>query len=544
MEPIDLAIGSWHSQLLLPPSERTSMRDIADQFGIPQSTLSRRVSGVSLPRSQAHIPHRALTTDEEDALVEYIRRMSLLGHPPPPHIVTEVALELLKNRVSMNPPPNRPTLPILGHNWVARFRKRHPELCSVWTRNLDTLRLHAESPEKLAPWFAEIGALTARHAYPPSLIFNMDETGFAIGAAAQSTRVLTVIDGPRVKKANQAAGARQESVTSIECISAAGTVLPPFIIYKGTGTMNDRWVPHNIDVSGWGWAVSNKGWTNDTLGYNWLIQVFGPQTRPLPPLDPSSCRLLIIDGHGSHMQGRFIAFCMQHAIDLAILPSHSSHKTQPLDVGVFGPLKRTLSRLSSDEARIHDGRITKADWASLLARAREKSITKAHIEDGWRGSCLYPFNPTKMVPGFDGTSQVRHSTPPPTRIPLQSVQNENRDFLTIHGADMKTPVKNRFNQLSSQLSTERTRSTMFGARLDALTARINQPKRARAGISVSNLGTHILSTEDIHAQVIAAEASRAAKKRKGKGRVTQPDSPGPDEHNPFIQIYRDDDLDV
>ena len=42
-----------------------------------------------------------------------------------------------------------------------------------------------ESPEKLTPCFAKIDALMSRHAYPPSLVFNMDETGFAIGAAGQ-----------------------------------------------------------------------------------------------------------------------------------------------------------------------------------------------------------------------------------------------------------------------------------------------------------------------------------------------------------------------
>ena len=115
---------------------------------------------------------------------------------------------------------------------------------------------------------------------------------------------------------------------------------------------------------------------------------------------------------------------MQHNIDLAVLPAHSSHITQPLNVGVFAPLKRALGQLGSEAARIYDGRITKADWAALLAHAHEKSM-KTQIEDGWRGSCLYPFNPTKMVPGFDGMPAVRLSIPPPRCIPLQSIQADN-----------------------------------------------------------------------------------------------------------------------
>ena len=43
-------------------------------------------------------------------------------------------------------------------------------------------------------------------------------------------------------------------------------------------------------------------------------------------------------------------------------------------------------------------------------------------------------------------------------------------------------------------------------------------KRAWAGILVSNLGAQLISTEDIHVQLAMAEASRAAKKRRGRGK--------------------------
>ena len=50
--------------------------------------------------------------------------------------------------------------------------------------------------------------------------------------------------------------------------------------------------------------------------------------------------MLICDGHDSHITGDFIEFCMDNNILLMILPPHSSHLTQPLDVGVFGALKK------------------------------------------------------------------------------------------------------------------------------------------------------------------------------------------------------------
>ena len=105
---------------------------------------------------------------------------------------------------------------------------------------------------------------------------------------------------------------------------------------------------------------------------------------------------------------------------------------------------------------------------------------------------------------------------------------------------MTTPVKKRFDELSSQLSSERTRSTVFETRLTDQQALLDIHERQRAGISVQNLGTHILTTEDIHSQVVAAEALRASKKRKGKGKVVRAISQGPSENIPYRETYRNE----
>ena len=52
----------------------------------------------------------------------------------------------------------------------------------------------------------------------------------------------------------------------------------------------------------------------------------------------SSYRLLILDGHGSHVTMDFINYCDQNKILLVIYPPHSTHTLQPLDVVMFAPL--------------------------------------------------------------------------------------------------------------------------------------------------------------------------------------------------------------
>ena len=64
-------------------------------------------------------------------------------------------------------------------------------------------------------------------------------------------------------------------------------------------------------------------------------------------------RLLIIDGHGSHATDDFMFECFYNGIYVLWLPPHFPHVTQPLDMGVFGPVKnayrRALSQLDSDD---------------------------------------------------------------------------------------------------------------------------------------------------------------------------------------------------
>ena len=67
-------------------------------------------------------------------------------------------------------------------------------------------------------------------------------------------------------------------VTSVECIPASGKALPLFVIYKGTNSISDSCVPHRVNVSPWKWGVSNNGWTNNTLSWQWLTGIFKPQT--------------------------------------------------------------------------------------------------------------------------------------------------------------------------------------------------------------------------------------------------------------------------
>ncbi|CAM9437625.1 unnamed protein product [Ectocarpus sp. 4 AP-2014] len=54
---------------------------------------------------------------------------------------------------------------------------------------------------------------------------------------------------------------------------------------------------------------------------------------------------LVLDGHASHTTFDAISLAISLDIDLFQLPSHTSHITQPLDVGSFGTFKKELMRV-------------------------------------------------------------------------------------------------------------------------------------------------------------------------------------------------------
>jgi hypothetical protein len=193
--------------------------------------------------------------------------------------IREVVNQLRHQRLVIDDPGRNIEHNTLGINWYEGFKHRHPDAATKWTRTLDTSRIEGVTFAKLSPYLAELAELLNKHHYLPAQIHKMDKTGFAIGVT-QSTRVDVVERGSITKKKAIKSGAeRGEWITSIECIAADGSSLPPLVILKGRVSVNSRWIPDSLAVRGWLSATSNKGWSNDYLTLKWLKNVFLPHTK-------------------------------------------------------------------------------------------------------------------------------------------------------------------------------------------------------------------------------------------------------------------------
>lgn len=93
------------------------------------------------------------------------------------------------------------------------------------------------------------------------------------------------------------------------------------------------------------------------------------------------------------------------------MPAHASHLLQPLDVGVFGPLKCAYGKLTEQMIVAGNNHINKEDFLHLYPTARTAVLTKRNICNGFAGSGLKPLDKDQVLEKI--TFELHTPTPPP-----------------------------------------------------------------------------------------------------------------------------------
>ena len=213
----------------------------------------------------------------------------------------------------------------------------------------------------------------------------MDETGTALGVCT-NTRVLARAGK---NKAYTKSSVNREWVTVIETISTDGRKLRGLVIFKGK-SLQTTWFPPDT-VPDWYYTTSKKRWTSNAIGFGWLERVFIPEARA----GHERPVLLLLDGHGSHIDIDFLWACKQHKIELLYLPAHSSHVLQPLDLAPFSVVKSSYRGQIRELSRPDDAApVKKERFISRHYHAREEGLSERVIRAGWRATGLGPFKST------------------------------------------------------------------------------------------------------------------------------------------------------
>tara|TARA_R110002003_G_scaffold1844_5_gene23580 strand:+ start:522 stop:1697 length:1176 start_codon:yes stop_codon:yes gene_type:complete len=244
----------------------------------------------------------------------------------------------------------------------------------------------------------------AKHGILDEDTYNFDESGFMMRMISTGAVVTGSERRGRPKSVQQG---NREWTTVIQGINATGWAIPPFIIFQGENHL-PAWYKEDNLPHDWVIAISENGWTTNKHGLEWLKH-FDKHTKERTV---GAYRLLIVDGHDSHITPAFHQYCKENKITTLCTPPHSSHKLQPLDVGCFSPLKTAYGRQAENLMRSRINHITKIEFLPCFKAAFDAAITKNNILGGCRGAGLVPFDPEAVISTLD----VRLRTPTPPTV--------------------------------------------------------------------------------------------------------------------------------
>lgn len=290
--------------------------------------------------------------------------------------------------------------------WYNAFMTRHPELS---LRNAESIsRQRGQLTEQcIRGWFKDTEEYFRSKNIENVLgdaerNYNADETGFLLNP--KTGKVL----GPTGQGMYSEAGGCKTQVSVLVTTRADGKLMQPVIYpYKRAVPKEivDR-VPH-----GYGIARSDSGWMTSDIFFEYVANVFVPelevwrrQKKGLREeeeelvLDDQDWVVLWIDGYKSHLTVHASLVCDQNKIVLYCFKAHSSHITQPNDVGPFKPLKhewmQAVSEWRSQPDHYYDT-LTRAEFAEVLQLALNK-LKADCIVSGYRATGLVPWNPNAV----------------------------------------------------------------------------------------------------------------------------------------------------
>jgi hypothetical protein len=168
--------------------------------------------------------------------------------------------------------------------------------------------------------------------------------------------------------------------------------------------------------------VSENGWADDFIGHQWFEKTFIPQATQR---NRSGKRILLIyDGHVSHTTLEMVKIARENRIDLFCLPPHTTHRLQPLDVGVFSPLQTAWSDRCAAVLEETGFPMEIYEVVGEYTKARTKSFKAETIRQAWNKAGFNPertdtFKEPDITPGIfkEADFAPSYSPPYPPRAP-------------------------------------------------------------------------------------------------------------------------------
>jgi hypothetical protein len=228
---------------------------------------------------------------------------------------------------------------------------------------------------------------------------------------------------------------KQPIVTCIGACNGIGQTISPFLIFKGkrlNEEIKDGCSP------GCGFAVSENGWSSSKLFTLYLQEHFikycnKPENQDI---------LILFDGSTTHLGREAIDWAKERNIHLFVLPPHSSHILQPLDIGVFGPMKQSYNSRCHTFLKQNKGQIvSKHNITSIICKAYMDAFKPSNIVNSFEKSGIFPFNAGKIDPkNFKPSEALKRKYENEENITAASKETINIDYFLKRSNDTTTEI--------------------------------------------------------------------------------------------------------
>ena len=211
-------------------------------------------------------------------------------------------------------------------------------------------------------------------------------------------------------------------MTVVGCTNATGQAIPLMVIFDAQ-KLNPKWTEG--EFPGTKYRTSSKRWMTTELFDAWFSEQFLEHAVSARPL------LLLLYGHSTHYQLQVVHLAKDHGVIMLCLLPHTTHESQPLDCGVFGPLKSKWCNVCHTFFQKNPGRvITKFQFSALFSQAWARAISPVNIIAGFRTCDIYPFNPAaiKVPEAKSNQDNTAYITARPSSLLNETRCNEARQF--------------------------------------------------------------------------------------------------------------------